>query len=126
MSKVNAAENKYQWQAEMDVTQDYAYAQSQLRETRDFLYESYKTMPTNSRRHDDFSKVLTHINEALSHVTFKNRVSIKEWQDWSNRLTEQEIALEESYPEDELPFQSIVWMNMVDDMRNVAGRISTR
>ena len=42
MSKVNAAENKYQWQAEMDVTQDYAYAQSQLRETRDFLYESYK------------------------------------------------------------------------------------
>lgn len=126
MSKVNAAENKYQWQAEMDVTQDYAYAQSQLSETRDFLYESYKTMPTNSRRHDDFSKVLTHINEALSHVTFKNRVSIKEWQDWSNRLTEQEIALEESYPEDELPFQSIVWMNMVDDMRNVAGRISTR
>ena len=126
MSKVNAAENKYQWQAEMDVTQDYAYAQSQLSETRDFLYESYKTMPTNSRRHDDFSKVLTHINEALSHVTFKNRVSIKEWQDWSNRLTEQEIALEESYPEDELPFQSIVWMNMVDDMRNVVGRISTR
>ena len=126
MSKVNAAENKYQWQAEMDVTQDYAYAQSQLRETRDFLYESYKTMPTNSRQHDDFTKVLTHINEALSHVTFKNRVSIKEWQDWSNRLTEQQIALEESYPEDELPFQSIVWMNMVDDMRNVAGRISTR
>ena len=126
MSKVNAAENKYQWQAEMDVTQDYAYAQSQLRETRDFLYESYQTMPKDSRRHDDFSKVLTHINEALSHVTFKNRVSIKEWQDWSNRLTEQEIALEESYPEDELPFQSIVWMNMVDDMRNVAGRISTR
>ena len=126
MSKVNAAENKYHWQAEMDVTQDYAYAQSQLRETRDFLYESYQTMPKDSRRHDDFSKVLTHINEALSHVTFKNRVSIKEWQDWSNRLTEQEIALEESYPEDELPFQSIVWMNMVDDMRNVAGRISTR
>ena len=126
MPKVNAAENKYQWQAEMDVTQDYAYAQSQLRETQDFLYESYRTMPTNSRQHKDFAEVLTHINEALSYVTFKNRVSIKEWQDWSNRLTQQQMALEESYPEDELPFQSIVWMNMVDDMCNVAGRISTR
>ena len=126
MSKVNAAENKYQWQAEMDVTQDYAYAQSQLRETLDFVRKAHETMPTNSKEHDDFSKVRGHINEALSHVTFKNRVSIKEWQDWSNRLTEQEIALEESYPEDELPFQSIVWMNMVRDMRNVAGRISTR
>ena len=48
MTKANSAGTKYQWQAEMDVTQHYAYAQSQLRETRDFLYESYKTMPTNS------------------------------------------------------------------------------
>ena len=124
MTKTNPAENKYQWQAEMDLTQNYAYAQRQLREIRDFLYKSYRTMPTNSRGHNDFSKVLTHINEALSHVTYKNRVPIKEWQDWSNRLTESQMALEESYPEDELPFQSVVWINMVDEMHNIAGNIS--
>ena len=124
MTKTNPAENKYQWQAEMNLTQDYAYAQRQLREIRDFLYESYRTMPTNSREHNDFSKVLTHINEALSHVTYKNRVPIKEWQDWSNQLTESQMALEESYPEDELPFQSVVWINMVDEMHNIAGSIS--
>lgn len=105
MTKANPAGTKYQWQAEMDATQDYAYTQSNLREIRAHLYESYRSMPTNSREHDDFSKVITHINEALSHVTFKNRVSLKEWQDWSNQLAESEMALEESYPEGELPFQ---------------------
>ena len=135
MTAVDPAENKYQWQAEMDAVQDYAYAQNQLRETRDFLYESHQTMPTDSRQHADFSKVLTHINEALSHVTFKNHASIKEWEDWSNQLIEQEMALEETYIEmvidgtyleDEIPFQSKVWLNMVDEMRNVAGSLSVR